>query len=188
MTEINFAELIDLSLGTPEVVNYKGLRVLLAAIVSKLGVSSVNLTLNEGEKKEINDVRDAQSKQHETRPSTSTSTGTGRETSNITGKDINRSQSISITDPSRDDSVPGPKVIQDIEQKMSKIEGQLSALNALPSNQSLMSRSGSSDDGGKKTPVSDMWQLMQCQKKAAANEDGVSKVQLVVTLGSYDQH
>ncbi|XP_030840506.1 uncharacterized protein C16orf96 homolog isoform X5 [Strongylocentrotus purpuratus] len=182
MTEINFAELIDLSLGTPEVVNYKGLRVLLAAIVSKLGVSTVNLELNEGDKKEINDVRDAQSKQHGTRPSTGMGTGTGRsETSNIiTDKDINRSQSISITDPSRDDSVPGTKVIQDIEQKMSKIEVQLSALNALPSNQSLMSRSGSSDDGGKKTPVSDMWQLMQCQKKAAANEDGVSKLMSMV--------
>nr|XP_054762612.1 glutamine-rich protein 2-like isoform X2 [Lytechinus pictus] len=185
MTEINFAELIDLSLGTPEVVNYKGLRVLLAAIVSKLGVTSVNLELNEGDKKEINEVRDAQSKgkarEHDgttpTRPSTGT--GTGRLETNFT--DIDKSKSIAIADSSRDGTVPSKdKVIQDIEQKMSKIEGQLSALNALPSNQSLMSRSGSSDDGTKKTPVSDMWQLMQCQKTAAANEEGVSKLMSMV--------
>ncbi|XP_041473409.1 extracellular matrix-binding protein ebh-like isoform X1 [Lytechinus variegatus] len=182
MTEINFAELIDLSLGTPEVVNYKGLRVLLAAIVSKLGVTSVNLELNEGDKKEINEVRDAQSKakEHGTTPTRpSTGTGTGRLETNFT--DIDKSKSIAITDSSRDGPVPSKdKVIQDIEQKMSKIEGQLSALNALPSNQSLMSRSGSSDDGTKKTPVSDMWQLMQCQKTAAANEEGVSKLMSMV--------
>ncbi|XP_071476693.1 uncharacterized protein [Diadema antillarum] len=194
--DINFAELIDLSLGTPEIVNYKGLRVLLSAIVTKLGVSSVNLELNEGDKKDLNAAREAKAKGEADgglahlpdRPAT----GTNHKDITVTDGMEKSKSSSDAAGLSSDKSA-----LQNIEDKVSRIEGQLNALNSLPSNQSLMARSGTSVDGNKTTPVSDMWQLMQVQKKAAANEEGVSKLMSMVedimrelrgVAGQLDEH
>ncbi|XP_072167808.1 uncharacterized protein [Diadema setosum] len=194
--DINFAELIDLSLGTPEIVNYKGLRVLLSAIVTKLGVSSVNLELNEGDKKDLNAAREAKAKGEADgrlahlpdRPAT------GANHKDVTVTDgMEKSKSSSDAAGLSSDK----SALQNIEDKVSRIEGQLNSLNSLPSNQSLMARSGTSVDGNKTTPVSDMWQLMQVQKKAAANEEGVSKLMSMVgdimrelrgVAGQLDEH
>ena len=193
-TDINFVELIDLSLGTPEVVNYKGLRVLLSAIVSQLGVGSVKLELTDGDKNELNAVRESYSKAKELAgkgkdgaqtDKTLARPATGRQETNVLANDMDKSKSIADAVTLSGPSGPVPKVLQDMEDKMSRIEGQLSVLNALPSNESLRARSGGSEDSNKVTPVSDMWQLMQCQRKATANEEGVSKVRISLTMSPW---
>lgn len=181
---LSLTELVDLSLGTPEVVNYKGLRTLLLAIVSNLNLSDVKAELNDADKQELLAAREA-SKQdirkvagdqsHDSRPGSSDlkspSPGPGLRNPGL----VTSQGSISSNDP----------YLQNLEHKVSKLETQMEALNSLPSNENLMQRVSHRDTSGTSnapspphsaTPVSEMWQLMQVQKKAAANEEGVGKV------------
>lgn len=58
-----------------------------------------------------------------------------------------------------------------LSQKVGEMEKQLGLLTSLPSNTELFDRVGA-----EQKPVSDMWNLMQVQKKAEANEEGINRV------------
>ena len=182
---LSLTELVDLSLGTPEVVNYKGLRTLLLAIVSNLKLSDVKAELNDADKQELlaareaskQDIRKVAEDQSHSRPASSDlkspSPGPGLRNLGV----VTSQGSVSSNDP----------YLQNLEHKVSKLENQMEALNSLPSNENLMQRVSHRDTSASgtsnapspphsATPVSEMWQLMQVQKKAAANEEGVGKV------------
>ncbi len=175
---VSLTELVDLSLGTPEVVNYKGLRSLLLAIVGHLNLGDVKTELKAEDKQELLAAKEI-AKNVSSRPSS------GIKRTDESALSI-RSQSPGYT--TSQGSISDAH-FQNLEQKVSKLENQMEALNALPSNEDLMQRVKSSSQhqesaasvGSKQvtpsqTPVSEMWQLMQVQKKAAANEEGVGKV------------
>ncbi|XP_022089392.1 glutamine-rich protein 2-like isoform X1 [Acanthaster planci] len=160
---VSLLELVDLSLGTPEIVNYKGLRTLLIAIVENLKLGDVQAELKEADRAELLAAAEA------------AAASAGRPgSSDIGKKDLERSKS----DLNRVHSAASSsKEIQDLDSKVSRLESQIEALNSLPSNENLMQRARSTE--GMK-PMSEMWQLMQLQKKASANEDGVSKLMSMV--------
>ncbi|XP_071964269.1 uncharacterized protein [Antedon mediterranea] len=120
---VSLVELVDLSLGTPEVVNYHALRRLMIVIVENLHLGDLKTELSQ---------------------------------SDLDSVDLSGSKS------------------KEIENKLSKLETQIESLNALPSNENLLERTRSSSESVK--PVSEMWQLMQLQKKVIANEEGISKL------------
>ncbi|XP_071797824.1 uncharacterized protein [Asterias amurensis] len=149
---VSLLELVDLSLGTPEIVNYKGLRTVLIAIVENLKLSDVRADLKEADRAELLAAAAAAS------PS-----GSDR------GSVESKSNLIRLH------SADSSKEVHDLEKKVSRLESQIEALNSLPSNENLRARS---TEGIK--PMSEMWQLMQLQKKALANEEGVSKLMSMV--------
>ena len=176
-SNLSLLELVDISVGTPEVVNYKGLRTLLLAIVGNLNLGDVKTELLDADKQEML-------------------------AANKRTESISRPSSSGFGGRLSPGSQPSDTYIQNLEQKVSKLETQMEVLNSLPSNENLMQRVRSSihnkDTGsssspastattptsgaqntsghGSATPVSEMWQLMQVQRKAAANEEGVGKV------------
>lgn len=143
--ELSLHDLVDLSLGTPEVVNYRGLRTLLLTIVDTLKLGDVKAQLKESEKNEI-----------------------------LAGKDGDINERLS-----RLGSAKSSVEVVELEKKVSELETKLESFNQLPSNENLMHRVRSSDSTSNQAPVSEMWQLMQVQKKAQSNEEGVSKVSLI---------
>ncbi|XP_033630904.1 uncharacterized protein C16orf96-like isoform X3 [Asterias rubens] len=149
---VSLLELVDLSLGTPEIVNYKGLRTVLIAIVENLKLSDVRADIKEADRAELLAAAAAAS------PS-----GSDR------GSVESKSNLIRLH------SADSSKEVHDLEKKVSRLESQIEALNSLPSNENLRARS---TEGIK--PMSEMWQLMQLQKKALANEEGVSKLMSMV--------
>lgn len=62
-----------------------------------------------------------------------------------------------------------------MEDKLRQIERQIAMIENLPTGTDLLERTSSST-----TPVNDMWQLMQVRCKIQTNEDGVSKVRLLL--------
>ncbi|PIK46063.1 putative glutamine-rich protein 2 isoform X1 [Apostichopus japonicus] len=70
--------------------------------------------------------------------------------------------------------------VLELEKKVSQLETKLDSLNQLPSNENLMHRVRSHDSTDSQAPVSEMWQLMQVQKKAQTNEEGISKLMSMV--------
>ncbi|XP_071814474.1 uncharacterized protein [Apostichopus japonicus] len=144
--ELSLHDLVDLSLGTPEVVNYRGLRTLLLTIVDTLKLGDVKAQLKESEKIEI-----------------------------LAGKDGEVSDRLS-----RVHSTTSSSEVLELEKKVSQLETKLDSLNQLPSNENLMHRVRSHDSTDSQAPVSEMWQLMQVQKKAQTNEEGISKLMSMV--------
>ncbi|XP_038067168.1 glutamine-rich protein 2-like isoform X5 [Patiria miniata] len=161
---VSLLELVDLSLGTPEIVNYKGLRTLLVAIVENLKLGDVRAELKESDRAELL-ASAAAAAAPAARPGSSDIGKGGVEKSK---SDLSRVHSAASSTN---------KEVQDLEHKVSRLESQIEALNSLPSNENLMQRARSTE--GMK-PMSEMWQLMQLQKKASANEDGVSKLMSMV--------
>ncbi|XP_039267414.2 glutamine-rich protein 2-like isoform X3 [Styela clava] len=62
--------------------------------------------------------------------------------------------------------------LEEIDKKVSKIESQLTVLNSLPSNEQII---GKTKSGTAISPVADIWQHMQLQKKVQSNEEGVTR-------------
>nr|XP_039267414.1 glutamine-rich protein 2-like isoform X3 [Styela clava] len=62
--------------------------------------------------------------------------------------------------------------LEEIDKKVSKIESQLTVLNSLPSNEQIL---GKTKSGTAISPVADIWQHMQLQKKVQSNEEGVTR-------------
>lgn len=62
--------------------------------------------------------------------------------------------------------------LEDLDKKVSEIENQLTVLNSLPSNEAII---GKAKSGTAISPVADIWQHMQMQKKVESNEQGVTR-------------
>ena len=63
-----------------------------------------------------------------------------------------------------------------LQDKLMKLEEQLSILNDLPSNNELISKMKAKGDVDKYRPMTDLWQTMQISKRVGANEEGIGKV------------
>ncbi|XP_072027760.1 glutamine-rich protein 2-like [Amphiura filiformis] len=196
-TTVSLTELVDLSLGTPEVVNYKGLRTLLLAIVGHLKLGDVKTELKDTDKQELLAAKEV-TKHNVSRPISGTTTTDDFVPSRVPSPSPalpvrSHSPGLTISQASVSDAQ-----LQSLEHKVSKLENQMEAFNALPSNEDLLQRVKSSHhettaSAGSKTaskpstpkqftssPVTEMWQLMQVQRIAAANEEGVGKLMSMV--------
>lgn len=128
MTDISLHELLELSIGTPDVgaVNFGALHALLNAIIGHLKIEGI--------------------------------TTAWRDVDHRNGGGPSQSKAFAL-----DQSSPNALM----EEKVRRMEEQMSLLESLPSASQLL-RSDSA--------VNDMWSLMQLRRKTESNEDGVSKV------------
>lgn len=126
MTDISLHELLNLSIGTPDVgaVNFSALQALLNAILGHLKIEGITTAWKDVD--------------HHGSPA----------------------QSRAFT---LDKSSPYAVM----EEKVRRMEEQMSLLESLPSASQLLTSDST---------VSDMWSLMQLRRKTQGNEDGVSKV------------
>ena len=163
MTEaLSLSQLVDLALGTPEVgsVNFNVLHTLLHAVLSKLDIAAVKAEISEADKNHLTLIRE-RSSLLSSRAST-TGKDSGLETDGESGKE---------------DVIPRRRSHHHaLEAKLADLEDKLQALDKLPSNEDLFSRTRESAASRQPRPVSDMWQTMQLAKRVDANETGVGKV------------
>nr|XP_055040772.1 uncharacterized protein LOC129427960 isoform X2 [Misgurnus anguillicaudatus] len=131
MTDISLHELLDLSIGTPDVgsVNFSALHALLNAILGHLKIETITTAWKDADH------------EHGGPPQT---------------------KALPV-----DKSVP----YKVMEEKVRRMEEQMSVLESLPSASQLIK----SDSA-----VNDMWTLMQLRRKAQGNEDGVSKCMALI--------
>ncbi|XP_077867171.1 uncharacterized protein LOC100378873 [Saccoglossus kowalevskii] len=156
---LKLGEMVDLALGSPEVgaVNFNVLHTLLHAMVQHLDLGNIKAEIDEADKELLLKAR---SNQNLANAST---------TDEEKIKDEEGKGSTPL--------IPKRSVYHVLEDKVSRLENQIDALNSLPSNEELMERSRSLE---KTTPVSDMWQQMQLQKRVDANEEGIAKLMSMV--------
>ncbi|XP_078692844.1 uncharacterized protein LOC144922706 isoform X8 [Branchiostoma floridae x Branchiostoma belcheri] len=157
---MRLSELVDLSLGTPDmgVVNFNAMHTLFHAIIDHLKITDIETKIGE----DIQRERDAQSTMISTR-------GSGSDVKD--GRDGALSRSASS--PTEGEYA---QRLRQLEDKISSQEIQLNKLNDLPSNTDLLERTRS--EGTK--PVGEMWQLMQLQRKVEANEAGLTKAMSLI--------
>ncbi|XP_073670231.1 uncharacterized protein [Paramisgurnus dabryanus] len=129
MTDISLHELLDLSIGTPDVgsVNFSALHALLNAILGHLKIETITTPWKDADH------------EHGGPPQT---------------KPVDKSVPYNV-----------------MEEKVRRMEEQMSVLESLPSASQLIK----SDSA-----VNDMWTLMQLRRKAQGNEDGVSKCMALI--------
>ncbi|KAA0705282.1 Glutamine-rich protein 2 [Triplophysa tibetana] len=132
MTDISLHELLELSIGTPDVgaVNFGALHALLNAILGHLKIEGI--------------------------------TTAWRDVDHHHGGGPSQSKAFA-----QDKSSPNAVM----EEKVRRMEEQMSLLESLPSASQLL-RSDSA--------VNDMWSLMQLRRKTESNEDGVSKCMALI--------
>ncbi|XP_060109531.1 glutamine-rich protein 2 [Heteronotia binoei] len=176
--KISLYELADLSIGTPEVgvVNFNALHTLLHALLRHLKLEDI-LT-------EIKQERGPPSASALEAP-VSVEKGLGVVTAppkesatrlaDLEKKLLQLEQNLQgVEDQVQgvQDSVQGVQdSVQGMGKKLKGFQKQVSGLERLPSGTDLLERTKS----GSGTAVADMWQMMQLQKKAEANEEGVAQ-------------
>lgn len=136
MTDISLHELLDLSIGTPDVgsVNFSAMHALLNAILGHLKIEGITTAW----------------------------------------KDVDHHQGGSSQSKAFTLDKSSPYAV--MEEKVRRMEEQMSVLESLPSASQLL-RSDSA--------VNDMWSLMQLRRKTQSNEDGVSKVRPPLHVTNY---
>jgi hypothetical protein len=64
-----------------------------------------------------------------------------------------------------------------LEDKLNRLEQQISSLNSLPSNQQIIDKSKEiKKSNGNSGPILEIWQYTQMSKRLESNEDGITKV------------
>ena len=173
---LSLAQMVDLALGTPEVgaVNFNILHTLFHAVLHKLDIADTQAQLDEADRELLSQNKDDSGNQDE-------------KTDNKESEPAETQKDPEEIPPAKSKSAPVPyqkSPYHQLQKKVSDIEKQLDALNSLPSNNELFDRTAgkSAESPDKRRPVSDMWQQMQLAKKVDANEEGISKVTVIMNL------
>lgn len=161
-TTVSLAQLVDLSLGTPEIgaVNFNVMHTLLHAIIKKLNIGEVKTEINEHDRDFL-----------------ATSKVRARSTLSMLS-DADSGRGEESEDGLSEKSVPPfkPSPYHRLELKVEKLFEQMEELNRLPTNTQLFDRTTKARGEASDTPIADMWQYMQMKKRVDANEEGVGKV------------
>ncbi|XP_052261952.1 centriolin-like isoform X3 [Dreissena polymorpha] len=161
-TSVSLAQMVDLSLGTPEIgaVNFNVMHTLLHAIIQKLNIADSKTEINEHDRDFL-------------------ATSKIRARSTLSDADSGRGEESEDGSVVSEKAAPPfrPTPYHRLEIKVEKLTQQMEELNKLPSNLELFNRATKSKaESGTERPVADMWQYMQLKKRVDANEEGVSKL------------
>lgn len=160
-TAVSLAQLVDLSLGTPEIgsVNFNVMHTLLHAIIKKLNIGDHRAEINEHDRDFL-------------------ATSKIRARSTLSDADSGRGEDSEDGISEKSGAPPfRPSPYHRMELKVEKLAQQLEELNKLPSNSELFNRATQSKgEIASERPVADMWQYMQLKKRVDANEEGVGKL------------
>ena len=157
---VELEQLLNLSLGSPEVgaVNFNILHGVLREMLKHLGIDKKT--------KEIGD-------DGEFRAAYALLKGTQEKT---LGEDRSAGKDGAGSDGKASMSPTLSPQFGSLENKVSLIERKLQALDDLPSNGDILQRAKQKKEG--KTPVADMWQFINLNRRLGATETGIEKVTL----------
>jgi len=180
--------MVDLALGTPELgaVNFSVLHSLLHAILHRLNIADVRaeLPVERDDVELVDRTGDHTARQHGTRVDDRRETSDMESDSGIAGltsasdgcTELCHDQLAGKQDPEKLIPITRNPYHQ-LEERVGRMERQLTDLNSLPSTKELMEVSSEEKNRGIR-PVADMWQGMQLSRKVDANTQGVSKVRI----------
>ena len=184
---VSLSNMVDLALGTPEIgaVNFNVLHSLLHIILDRLHIADVRaaLPLEREDAEPGRAVAEAGGRdgttlvgRRETSDMDTDSGVVGLTSASEGGTEFSADHSGSKQDPEKPIVVTRSPLHQ-LEERVGRMERQLTDLNSLPSTKELMDSTGEERKRGVK-PVADMWQGMQLSRKVDANTQGVSKVRI----------
>lgn len=185
---VSLSNMVDLALGTPELgaVNFNVLHSLLHAMLQQLNIADVRAELP-AERQDVEHDRTVAraAGQHTTKVDERRETSDMESDSGITGL---TSASDGCAEPCADqlgNKQDSEKLLpttrspyHQLEERVGRVERQLTDLNSLPSTKELMEFAGDERNKGIR-PVANMWQGMQLSRKVDANTQGVSKVRML---------
>ena len=162
---IELDKLLDIALGTPEVgaVNFNVLHGVLAEIIRCLGVEKkvVELKPDDTEFKAAFGLLNGDSQSVESLAA------------KVNGKkwSYNDKRPLSASDFT---GATNGLETRELEKKISNIENRLSVLDQLPDNTEILKRAREKKEG--RTPVGDIWQFININRRLSATETGIEKV------------
>ena len=162
---IELDKLLDIALGTPEVgaVNFNVLHGVLAEIIRCLGVEKkvVELKPDDTEFKAAFGLLNGDNQSVESLAA------------KVNGKkwSYNDKRPLSASDFT---GATNGLETRELEKKISNIENRLSVLDQLPDNTEILKRAREKKEG--RTPVGDIWQFININRRLSATETGIEKV------------
>ncbi|XP_074116908.1 glutamine-rich protein 2 isoform X2 [Sminthopsis crassicaudata] len=169
-SRVNLAELLDLSIGTPEIgaVNFNALHALLTVVLKQLNLQDFKTELPPQITEQSRTIESLRLPSKEKRrPSLTKQASLGRQ--------VPQEIEAQVKELGGQMQDLGKQVqaienqVQDIGSHVSVFGEQMAALDKLPSGTDLLEKTPSG------SRVSDIWQMLQLKKKVEANEDGISK-------------
>lgn len=162
---IELDKLLDIALGTPEIgaVNFNVLHGVLAEIIKSLGL----------QKKVVEFKPD----DREFKAAFGLSNGDNQSVESLAAKANNEKKwSYSDKRPLSGSSFKAANGLEtrELEKKISNIENRLSVLDQLPDNSEILKRTREKKEG--RTPVGDIWQFININRRLSATETGIEKV------------
>jgi len=186
---VSLSDMVDLAVGTPEIgaVNFNVLQSLLHAMLEQLRIADVRAALPP-EREDAEPGRTVpRAGRHdgaqiygrrETSDIESDSGVVGLNSASEGGTEFHPDQLGSKQDSEKPILVTR-RPFHQLEERVGRMERQLTDLNSLPSTKDLMDSTG--EEGNRSIrPVADMWQGMQLSRKVDANTQGVSKVRIQI--------
>ncbi|KAL3876979.1 hypothetical protein ACJMK2_034749 [Sinanodonta woodiana] len=167
MPTVTLRQMVDLSLGTPEVgaVNFNVMHALLHAMISKLQIADVKADINEAD-------RDFLSSSKMRARSTLSEADSGK------GED-------SEDGMSEKSSIPPfrPTPYHKVEIKLEQLAQQVNQLMELPTNSHIFQKAADQfqkarSQGSGETPVNDIWQFLKIDGRVRTNEEGIDRAEL----------
>lgn len=169
-SQVDLNKLVDLALNSPKIgiVNFNLLKTFLVELLKALNLQNYEPKFGESDieaKSLIQEVLKAQ-QQHDDSLSILNETGYGSEIINI----------------SLDGPVREPRPLNErfftLEEKLSRLEQQISALNQIPTNSLLIEKTKESrkTTSGSSGPILEVWQYTQLSKRLESNEEGLARL------------
>nr|XP_020858151.1 uncharacterized protein C16orf96 homolog isoform X2 [Phascolarctos cinereus] len=180
--KITLMELVDLSIGTPEIgaVNFNALHTLLLTMLKHLNLQEVKIDLPPHITEQSRSTESLRASisgyptKEKRKVSISKQPSSARPTPQVIEAQV-KDLGGQVQDLGKQVQAIGSQVqgiesqVQNIGSQVDVFGQQIAALDKLPSGTDLLEKTPSG------SRVSDMWQMMQMKKKVEANEDGISK-------------
>ena len=168
--KVELDQLLNLALGTPELgaVNFNILHGVLREILNHLGIEKKGKDISDD-----GDFRAAFALLKNKQESSQDAGSDGSEGSKALTESVKSNRTDKIPFSAAAFSSP---FNSNLETKVASIEKKLEILDDLPSNGEILQRAKQKKDG--RTPVADMWQFININRRLGATETGIEKVRI----------
>jgi hypothetical protein len=189
-SELNLKRLVNLALNSsPKVgiVNFNILKTFLLELLKALNIQHYEPTFSDGDQETKTIIQEAllNENHHQTLSSlidqNSNRKGDGSDNKNLNNDHLSAAnaklssnQGISLL--TSDMKPLSLERFHTMEDKLSRLEQQISSLNVLPTNQQIIDKSKELKKSNSNGPILEIWQYTQMSKRLESNEDGITKV------------
>ena len=168
---LSLEQLVHLSLGDPEAgaVNFNVLKTLLLQMLKAMNLFNYKPTMSDHDQRTIKEALSINQQDEQANESDDTTTNEIKAKSRRKKRDRNQER------------------LNNLEEKVSRFESQLNALNEIPSNTELIDRAKqlskkSSDEKltNRQGPILEVWQYTQMEKRLESAENGITRVNSLI--------